>query len=98
MKKKTKLIILSVVLILLAVLLIPFKVDILEDGGSKVYSDVLYKYVKWVGFQKSEQTGVYETETIKKSVYDMLPPSRTLKYKTYLGVFLCPKEVRLSQY
>lgn len=69
MKKKTKLIILSVVLILLAVLLIPFKVDILEDGGSKVYSAVLYKYVKWVGFQKSEQTGVYETETIKKSVY-----------------------------
>ena len=25
----------------------------------------------------------------------MLPPSRTLKYKTYLGVFLCQEKVRL---
>ena len=28
---------------------------------------------------------------------DMLPPSRTLKYKTYLGVFLCPEKVRLTR-
>jgi ABC-2 type transport system permease protein len=28
---------------------------------------------------------------------DMLPPSRTPKYKTYLGVFLCPEKVRLIQ-
>ena len=28
---------------------------------------------------------------------DLLPPSRTLKYKTYLGVFLCPERVRLIQ-
>ena len=26
---------------------------------------------------------------------DMLPPSRTLKYKTYLGVFLCLGKARL---
>ena len=26
---------------------------------------------------------------------DMLPPSRTLKYKTYLGVFLCLGKERL---
>ena len=29
---------------------------------------------------------------------DMLPPSRTLKYKTYLGVFLWTEKVRLIQY
>lgn len=29
--------------------------------------------------------------------FDMLPPSRTPKYKTYLGVFLCPEKVRLIQ-
>ena len=29
--------------------------------------------------------------------FDMLPSSRTLKYKTYLGVFLCPERVRLIQ-
>ena len=37
-------------------------------------------------------------EAIKAAGYtDMLPPSRTLKYKTYLGVFLCPEKVRLTQ-
>ena len=28
---------------------------------------------------------------------DMLPPSRTLKYKTYLGVFLWPEKARLTR-
>ena len=31
----------------------------------------------------------------KRNDLDMLPPSRTLKYKTYLGVFLCQEKVRL---
>jgi hypothetical protein len=26
---------------------------------------------------------------------DMLPPSRTMKYKTYLGVFLCLGKAKL---
>ena len=30
--------------------------------------------------------------------YDMLPPSRTLKYKTYLGVFLCLDIIKLIQH
>ena len=30
--------------------------------------------------------------------FDMLPPSRTLKYKTCLGVFLCLEKVRSIQH
>ena len=54
-KKKKIIIILTVVLVLLVLLFVPFRVDTLSDGGSKVYSAVLYKYVKWKGLWYSSK-------------------------------------------
>ena len=39
----------------------------------------------------------YKKKMAVMLILDMLPSSRTLKYKTYLGVFLCPERVRLIQ-
>ena len=41
--------------------------------------------------------GIENYEKKSSQGNDMLPPSRTLEYKTYLGVFLCPERVRLIQ-
>ncbi|MBR7020354.1 MAG: hypothetical protein IKI15_04805 [Lachnospiraceae bacterium] len=87
MKKKKIIIILTVVLVLLVLLFMPFRVDTLSDGGSKVYSAVLYKYVKWKGLWYSEQTGEL-TETVKEAVYwfpDNLKSLDELRRKTFSG-------------
>ena len=61
MKKKVKVII--IIIIVLLVLFFPASRDTLEDGGSKVYSALTYKIVKWVSYDedhnRSYDTSVY---------------------------------------
>jgi len=44
---KKKIFLISGILIILIVLLVPFKRDTLEDGGTKIYSAPLLKVVQW---------------------------------------------------
>lgn len=69
MKKKRVFVVCVVLaaLILVGVLFVPYKVDILEDGGSTVHTAVMYTYVEWKGIDISNPTdGIV---TIKKSVF-----------------------------
>ena len=69
MKKKRVLVVCVVLaaLILVGVLFVPYKVDILEDGGSTVHTAVMYTCVEWKGIDISNPAdGIV---TIKKSVF-----------------------------
>lgn len=47
MKKKTKIVILSVLFIILLVLLVPVPSEVYKDGGTRTYTALTYKIVKW---------------------------------------------------
>ena len=51
----------------------------------------------WTEASQTPDEDAKSYETLVPGTFDMLPPSRTLKYKTYLGVFLCPEKVRSIQ-
>lgn len=52
--KKRRIVIIAAAVLLLLVLFVPYRTDILEDGGSKVYSAVMYKYIQWKGVLTDE--------------------------------------------
>ncbi len=68
-KRVTIVSVVLVALLLVGVLFVPYKTEVLQDGGSRVHSAVLYTYVEWKGLELSEQTGEYSLETVKKSVF-----------------------------
>ena len=68
-KAKKVLIPIVVLLVLLVPLCVPYRIDILADGGSTVYSAVLYKLVRWKGMELSDQTDEFRLVTIKTSIY-----------------------------
>ncbi len=55
MSKKKKIV--AVVVIIMLVLFFPIPIGTLEDGGSKVYSALTYKIVKWVYHNKDSSRG-----------------------------------------
>ncbi|MBQ8817519.1 MAG: hypothetical protein IJZ83_03000 [Clostridia bacterium] len=63
--KKRIVIIVAIVLVLLVILFVPFDRDYVEDGGTRTYTALTYKVVKW------ERVGeVYYTDgTIEKNTY-----------------------------
>jgi hypothetical protein len=56
MSKKKKIIV-AVVVIIMLVLFFPIPIGTLEDGGSKVYSALTYKIVKWVYHNEDRSRG-----------------------------------------
>lgn len=56
MSKKKKIIV-AVVVIIMLVLFFPIPIGTLDDGGSKVYSALTYKIVKWVYHNEDRSRG-----------------------------------------
>jgi len=54
---KKKIIFIVVIILVLAVLIVPFKSDTANDGGTRVYSALTYKAVKWNKLYDKSATG-----------------------------------------
>jgi len=54
---KKKIIVIVVIILVLAVLIVPFKSDTANDGGTRVYSALTYKAVKWNKLYDKSATG-----------------------------------------
>lgn len=68
--KKRRIIIIAAIVLLLLVLFVPYRVDTLEDGGSKVYTAVMYKYIRWKGFYIMEEDGTLtESKQVHTSIH-----------------------------
>ncbi|MCR4795111.1 MULTISPECIES: hypothetical protein [Ruminococcus] len=62
MKKKTKIIIVSLVLLIIAVLFVPVPTGAYKDGGTRTYTALTYKVVRWKVLVDAENT--YEKTSV----------------------------------
>ena len=87
--KKRRILIIAAVVLLLLVLFVPYRRDTLDDGGSEVYSAVMYKYIRWRGLDLDENGGGSgETVTFRTSIYwfpDNRKPIHELREKAFAG-------------
>ena len=62
MKKKTKLIISAILVCVLLVLFVPIPTGTYKDGGTRMYTSLTYKIVKWRVLVDAENT--YEKDSV----------------------------------
>ena len=62
MKKKTKVVISAIVVCILLALFVPVPTGMYKDGGTRTYTALTYKIVKWRVFVDAENT--YENTSV----------------------------------
>lgn len=88
MKNRPRIII-AVVIILAALMFVPFRTETLDDGGSVIRSALLAKYVTWVGFDNSKRDSddtVRMTSTFRVYIFPSnIKDNGDLRYQFFYG-------------